>query len=92
MGLFSWLFGNKTTTETVTIEPVDYNGYLIYPEPQKEGEQFRIAGRICKEIDGTIQTHHFIRSDILPSQADAETFMLKKAQMFIDQTGERMFK
>ena len=92
MGLFSWLFGNKTTTETVAIEPIQYSGYLIYPEPQKEGGQFRIAGRICKEIDGTMQTHHFIRSDILPSQADAETFMLKKSQMFIDQTGERMFK
>ncbi|MCD9552726.1 transcriptional regulator [Photobacterium carnosum] len=92
MGLFSWLFGKKNATETVTIEPIEYKGYLIYPEPQAEGGQFRIAGRICKEIDGMMQTHHFIRSDILPSLADAETFMLKKAQMFIDQTGERMFK
>ncbi|WP_297482910.1 HlyU family transcriptional regulator [uncultured Photobacterium sp.] len=91
MGLFSWLFGKKATTET-TIEPIEYNGYLIYPEPQKEGGQFRIAGRICKQINDTIQTHYFIRSDILPSRVDAETFMLKKAQMFIDQTGERMFK
>ncbi|MEC6823652.1 HlyU family transcriptional regulator [Photobacterium piscicola] len=91
MGLFSWLFGKKTTTET-TIEPIEYNGYLIYPEPQMEGGQFRIAGRICKQINDITQTHHFIRSDILPSRVDAETFMLKKAQMFIDQTGERMFK
>ncbi|CEO40830.1 transcriptional regulator [Photobacterium kishitanii] len=92
MGLFSWLFGNKETTETVVIEPIEYNGYLIYPDPQKEGGQFRIAGRICKKIDDTTQTHHFIRSDLLPSKSDAEAFMIKKAQMFIDQTGERMFK
>ncbi|MEC6898567.1 HlyU family transcriptional regulator [Photobacterium piscicola] len=91
MGLFSWLFGKKTTTETA-IEPIEYNGYLIYPEPQMEGGQFRIAGRICKQINDITQTHHFIRSDILPSRVDAETFMLKKAQMFIDQMGERMFK
>ena len=57
-----------------------------------EGGQFRIAGRICKKSNDITQTHHFIRSDILPSRTDAETFMLKKAQMFIDQTGDRMFK
>ncbi|MEC6813534.1 HlyU family transcriptional regulator [Photobacterium toruni] len=92
MGLFSWIFGNKSVVETATVEPVEYKGYLIYPEPQKEGGQFRIAGRICKKTDDIMQTHHFIRSDILPSRIDAETFMLKKAQMFIDQTGDRMFK
>ena len=92
MGLFSWLFGKKTATETATIEPIEYNGYLIYPEPQMEGGQFRIAGRICKKSNDITQTHHFIRSDILPSRTDTETFMLKKAQMFIDQTGDRMFK
>ncbi|OBU16284.1 transcriptional regulator [Photobacterium aquimaris] len=92
MGLFSWFFGNKTAAVTVDVEPIEYNGYLIYPEPKQEGGQFRIAGRICKKTDETLQTHHFIRSDVLPSQADAETFMVKKAQMFIDQTGDRMFK
>lgn len=92
MGFFSWIFGNKTANEKVAIEPIEYNGYLIYPEPQTEGGQFRIAGRICKKTDDTMQTHHFIRSDVLPSRADAEAFMLKKAQMFIDQTGDRMFK
>ena len=92
MGLFSWLFGNKKVAATIDVEPIEYNGYLIYPEPKQEGGQFRIAGRICKKTGETVQTHHFIRSDVLPSQTDAETFMVKKAQMFIDQTGDRMFK
>ena len=40
---------------------------------------------------GEVKTYRFIRSDILPSASDANDFMLKKAQMFIDQMGDDMF-
>ncbi|OLQ84877.1 transcriptional regulator [Vibrio ponticus] len=92
MGFFSRLFGSsKPDTKKVTVEPVEYNGFLIYQEAIEEGGQYRIAGRIEKEIDGEIKSHRFIRSDVLSSRADADDFMLKKAQMFIDQMNGKIF-
>lgn len=92
MGLFSRLFGGGSKPEQkADVEPVEYKGYFIYQEAQSEGGQYRIAGRITKEIDGELKTHKFIRSDVLPTQSDADEFMLKKAQMFIDQMGDNIF-
>lgn len=90
MGLFDWLFGNKERS-TKEAEPMEYNGFLIFAEAKSEGGQYRINGRICKEIDGEWKTHHFIRSDLLPSEQSANELMLRKSQLFIDQMGERMF-
>lgn len=74
------------------IDPTEYKGYLIFPEPRSENGQYRIAGRITKEVEGELKDHAFIRSDLLSSKQDAETFMINKAKMFIDQTGDAMFK
>ena len=51
-----------------------------------------LAGRITKDVDGVLQTHRFIRSDLFANPADAERFMVQKAHTFIDQMGERMFE
>ncbi|WP_413112869.1 HlyU family transcriptional regulator [Thaumasiovibrio sp. DFM-14] len=91
MGFFSKLFGKSDNETAKVVEPIEYNGFLIYPEPVKEGGQYRIAGRICKRIDDVEKEHRFIRSDLLSSEQDAVEFMLNKAQMFIDQTGDKMF-
>ncbi|UUM32551.1 HlyU family transcriptional regulator [Vibrio japonicus] len=93
MGLFSRLFGRKETDKKEEdVEPVEYKGFLIYQEALSEGGQYRIAGRITKEMDGEVKTHRFIRSDVLASKTDANEFMLKKAQMFIDQMGDNIFQ
>ena len=89
--LFSALFGSEPT-EAPEVTPTEYAGYLIYPEPMAEGGQYRLAGRITKELDGVLQTHRFIRSDLFANPADAERFMVQKAHTFIDQMGERMFE
>ncbi len=91
MGLFSRLFGGKSTEKTVSVEPVEYKDFLIYQEVIAEGGQYRVAGRITKEIDGELKTHRFIRSDVVSNKSDAEELMLKKAQMFIDQMSGRIF-
>ncbi|NAX32684.1 transcriptional regulator [Vibrio sp. V37_P2S8PM304] len=91
MGIFSRLFGGGQPKEPKQVEPVEYKGFLIYQEAIAEGGQYRIAGRITKEIDGEVKTHRFIRSDVLASESDANEFMLKKAQMFIDQMGDNIF-
>lgn len=91
MGLFSRLFGGKSEAKTVSVEPVEYKEFLIYQEVIAEGGQYRVAGRITKEIDGELKTHRFIRSDVVSNKSDAEELMLKKAQLFIDQMSGRIF-
>ncbi|MCA2017450.1 transcriptional regulator [Vibrio tritonius] len=91
MGLFSRLFGGKSTPEVKEVTPIEYKGYLIYQEALSEGGQYRIAGRITKQLGDEVKTHRFIRSDVLPSQADANELMLRKSQMFIDQMGDSIF-
>ncbi|MGR5236053.1 HlyU domain-containing protein [Vibrio alfacsensis] len=92
MGFFSRLFGGSEKTAVVkTVEPVEYKGFLIYQESMAEGGQYRIAGRIEKNVEGEVKTHRFIRSDLLGSEQDANELMLRKSQMFIDQMGEKIF-
>ncbi|WP_024872395.1 HlyU family transcriptional regulator [Tolumonas lignilytica] len=85
------LFGGAEKP-AMKVEPVEYKGYLIYAEPKDEGSQYRLAGRICKEINGELKTHLFIRSDLFPSKEDASQWMVRKAELFIDQTGDHMFQ
>jgi hypothetical protein len=90
--LFKSLFSGSVKPAAPAAEPTDYKGYQIYAEPMDEGSQYRLAGRICKEINGELKTHVFIRSDLFPSKADAEQWMVRKAQVFIDQSGDSMFQ
>ena len=89
--LFTALFGGQPAA-VAEVTPTEYAGYLIYPEPMAAGGQYRLAGRITKEMDGVLQTHIFIRSDLFANPADAERFMVQKAHTFIDQMGDRMFE
>ncbi|MGL5812992.1 MAG: HlyU family transcriptional regulator [Aeromonas sp.] len=89
--LFNALF-NSQVAPAVEVTPTEYVGYLIYPEPMAEGGQYRLAGRITKEVGGEVLTHRFIRSDLFVNPADAERFMVQKAHTFIDQMGEKMFE
>jgi len=92
VGFFSKLFGSKEKTEqAVAVEPVEYKGFNIYQEALAESGQYRVAGRIEKEIDGEMKSHRFIRSDVVSNKDDANELMLKKSQMFIDQMGDNIF-
>ena len=66
-------------------------GFLIYPEPQREGGQYRVAGRICKSIGGELKSHHFIRSDLCGSPEQANELMVDKAKNFIRHVQDEMF-
>lgn len=91
MGFLSKLFGGSKTSTKEEVEPIEYNGFLIYPEPVSEGSQYRIAGKITKEVEGEVKSHRFIRSDVLSSKSDACELMVKKSKMFIDQSSGKIF-
>jgi hypothetical protein len=93
VGFLSKLFGRPSKpSQQTTVEPTEYKGYLIYPQATEEGGQYRISGSITKTINQELKTHRFIRSDVVSSEGDANKIMLSKSQMFIDQTGDKMFE
>ncbi|QUM79688.1 hypothetical protein HWV01_04850 [Moritella sp. 5] len=96
----------KSVDNMPSVEPVHYNGYLIFVMPKEEGGQYRVAGLIEKPIvkdtaerdaDGKENEvenlrHSFIRSDLCMSKPQAEQITLQKCKLFIDQVGDNMFK
>ena len=92
--LFNSLFGASSpeTAKSQSVGPIGHEGFLIYPEPQREGGQYRVAGRICKCIDGEIRSHHFIRSDLCGSPEQANELMIEKAKNFIRHAQDEMFQ
>lgn len=92
------LFGSSQSPDPIAhqprnaVEPIEHEGFLIYPEPQPEGSQYRLAGRICKQIDGELQTHLFIRSDIISDKEEACRLMVEKAKNFILHTQGDIFR
>lgn len=92
MSLLSILFGGGGGGNTPKAEPVEHNGFLIFPEPMPDGSQFRLAARIEKEIDGEVKTHQLIRADVLNDATSAADAAVSKAKMLIDEQGERLFR
>lgn len=78
MGLFARWFGGREKKQLELIQPIEYKGMLIYQESIAENGQYRVAGRITQEINGELQTHRFIRSDVLSNKQEADQLMLKK--------------
>lgn len=72
-------------------EATEHEGYRIVAKPIKEGGQYRIAGTITKDVDGTVKEHNFIRADVFASADDAAQFTIVKAKQVIREQGDRMF-
>ena len=66
-------------------------GCTIYATPQREGNQFRLMGRIEKDVNGEILVRNFIRADVFTSSDDAVESTFRKAQQIIDQNGASLF-
>ncbi|RPE72006.1 hypothetical protein EDD53_1143 [Pacificibacter maritimus] len=96
MSILSKLFGSKPKAAQVDAPAgkgtsVDHKGFKITPQPLKAEGGYRIAGVIEKDIDGVTKTHNMVRADTLSDLDDAKQATLQKAQVFIDQMGDRIF-
>ena len=89
MSILSRLFGGGGNAEPPTSE--DYQGFTITPEPIAEGNKYRLAARITREVDGETKEHHLIRADTLDSKGQADEAAIAKAKQMIDQMGLRVF-
>ena len=90
-GFFARLFGGGGGGRTPAADPVQHNGFAIFPEPVAEGGQFRIAARIEKEIAGEVRVHRMIRADMLADRDAAVEATLAKAKALVEQQGESIF-
>ena len=89
--LFGKLLGGGAQ-ESRPVEPVEYKGCRIYPEPFADGGQFQTAGRIEKDFEDGTKEHRFIRAEKHPSREEAEAFSLTKARQIIDGNGDSIFR
>jgi len=91
--IFSIFSGGDKSAEPsgTTAEPVEHGGCLIYAAPIREGSQFRLAGRIVKDVNGEALERTFVRADVFTSMEDAVEYTIKKAQQIIDQNGTALF-
>lgn len=91
--IFSLFSGSGKSAEPAgnSVEPVEHGGCLIYAAPIREGSQFRLAGRIEKEVNGDVLVREFVRADVFTSMDDAVEYTIKKAQQIIDQNGSSLF-
>jgi hypothetical protein len=89
--MFGW-FKKATAPKKVKLEWVEYNGFRVAATPISEGSQFRVSGCIEKGEGDSVQSHTFVRSDLIPSRQEAEQFSLMKGKLMIDQLGDSVFK
>ncbi|OHV76521.1 HlyU family transcriptional regulator [Rhizobium sp. LCM 4573] len=84
--------GSKdAASATSSAEPQAYGDCTIHATPIREGNQFRLAGRIEKEVNGEVLVRNFVRADVFTSMDDAVEFTVRKAQQIIDQNGVSLF-
>ncbi|MBB3142085.1 HlyU family transcriptional regulator [Halomonas sp. THAF12] len=93
--LLSGLFGQGETTPAAAPEgePVNYQGYLIVPQAENMGGQFRVSGWIRKprgEGEEMLE-HRFERSDVVPGREACDALMVSKAERLIDELGDDLF-
>jgi len=83
--------GDKSPAAAEAAPSIDYNGFTITAAPIKEGGQFRTAGTIAKEIDGTLQSVQFIRADNHSDRDGAVSHSERKGQQIVDEQGDGIF-
>lgn len=86
-------FGSSGSAPQVSeqSEPRQFGEYRIYATPIKEGSQFRLAGRIERDVNGETRVHEFVRADVFTSKDDALDFTFRKAEQIISQSGDSIF-
>ena len=90
MSILSKLFGRKSA-EAEAPSGEDYEGFMIFAEPMKEGSTYRLAARIEKIVDGEDKVHQLIRVDTFTNLDEAVKASRDKAIQVIDEQGARLF-
>ena len=68
-----------------------YKELVIHPAPEREGNQWRVAGVIIKQSGDVEMERAFTRADTVATREEAETFSVRKARQIIDERGAALF-
>ncbi len=79
----------KAAAAPVTAE---YQGLTICAEPERAGDQWRLAGKIVKLDGESVLERTFLRADTFASLDEAQTYSLRKGKQIIDERGGRLFE
>ena len=92
MSFLSRLFGlgarssdDHVPVEAPGAEPIEYKTCLIVAAPKDEGGQWRVAGAIEKQVDGTLLKRTFVRADLCMTKEEAVEVSHRKGRQIIDQ-------
>jgi hypothetical protein len=87
------LFSSSTNNSPTQVaeESIEYKEFSITPAPIAEGGQYRLSATISKTVGGELNTHRFIRSDVIASREDCIEMTIRKTKIAIDQMGEDIF-
>ncbi|MEQ9695410.1 HlyU family transcriptional regulator [Shimia sp. SDUM112013] len=93
MSFLKKLFGSSSDEkgEAPKAPPIEHNGFMIYPQPIKEGTTYRVSARIEKVVGGELKTQVLVRADTLNDPGEAANMSSTKAQQVIDEQGEKLF-
>jgi hypothetical protein len=91
MSLLSRLFGRGGGDAEGPGDGEEYNDFMVYPAPIREGNIYRLSARITGEVDGAMKEHTLIRADTFQDKDEAIAASRAKAHQMIDQMGERLF-
>jgi hypothetical protein len=64
---------------------------LVVATPRKEGAQYRLAGRIEKDVGGEKLIRNFVRADLFSSESDVLEITFRKATQIIEQNGPSLW-
>ena len=90
ISLFSGGSKQESKPEVKT-ETQAHGDCMIHATPMREGSQYRLAGRIEKDVDGEVLVRSFIRADMFSTADDAVEFTFRKGRQIIDQNGASLF-
>ena len=89
--LFSGGGGGEGRENEQAVKSIVHEDCIIFAEPVKEGAQYRLQGRIEKEVNDETLTRTFIRADLFSSQDEAIEWTFRKGKQIIDQNGRSLF-
>lgn len=72
-------------------EPVEHKGLSVEAAPEPEGDQWRLAGYVCKGSGEDKMERKFLRADVFMSRDEACEFAVRKGKQIIDEQSERLF-
>ncbi len=83
--------GDEEQRPSGSDKTVPYKGLVVHPAPEREGQQWRIAGAIKQQHEDGDRERTFTRADTFSTCEEAVANSVRKAKQIIDERGSSLF-